>query len=81
MQRTRFALSILVGLFALSTFAQKKYSTSEAKEHFGETVTVCGEVVSTRYAASTKGQPTFPESRQAISKSDFHGRDLGQQSE
>jgi hypothetical protein len=54
-----FALPILVGLFALPTLAQKKYSASEAKEHFGETATVCGEVVSTRYAASTKGEPTF----------------------
>jgi len=60
MQRIRwFALPILVGLFALPTFAQKKYSASEAKEHYGETATVCGEVVSTRYADSTKGQPTF----------------------
>lgn len=59
-QRVRwFALPILVVVFALPTLAQKKYSTSEAKEHFGETATVCGEVVSTRYAASTKGQPTF----------------------
>ena len=39
--------------------AQKKLTTAEAKEHFGETATVCGEVVSTRYADSTKGQPTF----------------------
>jgi hypothetical protein len=31
----------------------------EAKDHIGETATVCGNVVSTRYAASTKGQPTF----------------------
>jgi micrococcal nuclease len=60
MQRIRwFALTVLVGLFALPSFAQKKYSPSEAKEHFGETATVCGEVVSTRYADSTKGQPTF----------------------
>jgi hypothetical protein len=59
-QRIRwFALPILAGLLALPTFAQKKYSPSQAKEHFGETATVCGEVVSTRYADSTKGQPTF----------------------
>jgi len=54
-----FALPILAGLFALLAVAEKKYSTSEAKEHFGETATVCGEVVSARYADSTKGQPTF----------------------
>jgi hypothetical protein len=54
-----FALSILAGLLALPTLALKKLSASEAKEHFGETATVCGEVVSARYAESTKGQPTF----------------------
>jgi|SRR5579862_6523637 len=39
--------------------AQEKLSPSEAKAHIGETATVCGEVVSTRYASSTKGRPTF----------------------
>jgi hypothetical protein len=36
--------------------AQKKLSAAEAKDHVGETATVCGNVVSMRYAASTKGQ-------------------------
>jgi DNA/RNA endonuclease YhcR with UshA esterase domain len=39
--------------------AQSRLSTAEAKNHIGETATVCGSVVSTRYASSTKGQPTF----------------------
>ena len=39
--------------------AQKKISAAETKEHIGETATVCGTVASARYAASTKGQPTF----------------------
>ena len=39
--------------------AQKKLTAADAKDHIGETATVCGNVVSTRYAASTKGQPTF----------------------
>jgi hypothetical protein len=38
---------------------QKKLTAAKAKDHIGETATVCGSVVSTRYAASTKGQPTF----------------------
>ncbi len=46
-------------LFTAPLFSQKKLSASEAKDHIGETATVCGDVVSTRYAASTKGQPTF----------------------
>lgn len=50
---------LLVFLFAVQTFAQKKLTAAEAKNHVGETATVCGNVASTRYAASTKGQPTF----------------------
>lgn len=42
-----------------STIGQKKLAASEAKEHYGESATVCGEVVSGRYAQSSKGQPTF----------------------
>ena len=49
----------LVLLIVQPALAQKKLTTAEAKEHFEETATVCGEVVTTRYAASTKGQPTF----------------------
>lgn len=41
------------------TLAQKKLTAAEAKDHVGETATVCGSVASTRYASSTKGQPTF----------------------
>jgi DNA/RNA endonuclease YhcR with UshA esterase domain len=39
--------------------SKKKLTAAEAKDHVGETATVCGSVVSARYAASTKGQPTF----------------------
>jgi hypothetical protein len=46
-------------LLAASIVAQTKLTASEAKEHFGETAIVCGAVVSTRYAESSKGQPTF----------------------
>jgi DNA/RNA endonuclease YhcR with UshA esterase domain len=50
---------VLVTLLLQPALAQKKLSATEAKDHVGETATVCGSVVSTRYAASTKGQPTF----------------------
>jgi DNA/RNA endonuclease YhcR with UshA esterase domain len=54
------SLVSLLGLtLTVPAIAQKKMTASEAKEHFGETATVCGEVASTRYADSTKGQPTF----------------------
>ena len=45
--------------FAATASAQKKLTVPEAKEHFGEQATVCGEVVSARYANTSKGEPTF----------------------
>jgi hypothetical protein len=52
---------IAVALIApLLTLAQKAHLTApEAKARVGETQTVCGKVVSARYAAGSKGQPTF----------------------
>jgi hypothetical protein len=52
-------VSVLGLAVTIPAMAQKKLTASEAKEHFGETATVCGEVASARYADSTKGQPTF----------------------
>ena len=49
----------LLSALSLVAPAQKRLSSAEAKEHYGENATVCGDVVSTRYAASSKGQPTF----------------------
>ncbi len=49
----------LVGSLSLAAVAQKKFTASEAKDHYAEAATVCGDVVSTRYASSSKGQPTF----------------------
>lgn len=37
----------------------KTLAASQAKDHIGETATVCGKVVSTRYSASSRGRPTF----------------------
>lgn len=34
-------------------------SATEAKNHVGSTATVCGVVASARYAAQTRGKPTF----------------------
>ncbi len=34
-------------------------TAAEAKKHIGEMATVCGKVVSTRYAARSQSQPTF----------------------
>ena len=49
----------LLALLAESVGGQKRLSAAEAKNHLGETATVCGKVASTKYAASTRGQPTF----------------------
>lgn len=49
----------LVGSLSLVAVAQKKFTAAEAKEHIGENATVCGDVASTRYAPSSKGEPTF----------------------
>src|SRR3984893_14503577 len=54
-------ITLLLALAALTqpALGQKKLSASEAKDHVGEVATVCGDVVSSHYAPSTKGQPTF----------------------
>jgi DNA/RNA endonuclease YhcR with UshA esterase domain len=39
--------------------AQTSISAADAKNHVGERATVCGEVASTHFAASSRGNPTF----------------------
>lgn len=34
-------------------------TAAEAKDHVGERATVCGKVVDSRYASSSRGKPTF----------------------
>ena len=58
-RRSLLLALLLTVILATPATAQKKLSVSETKDHIGETATVCGSVVSSRYAASTKGQPTF----------------------
>jgi len=59
-RKTRAILipTVLV-LLAGVGYAQTSVSAAEAKSHVGERATVCGEVASTRYAARTRGNPTF----------------------
>ena len=45
-------------VFATIAFGST-YTTSEAAAHIGEHATVCGKVVSAKYASSSRGQPTF----------------------
>ena len=46
-------------LWASLGHAQNSISAAEAKDHVGEQATVCGDVVSTHYAARSRGSPTF----------------------
>jgi len=58
--RSLITACFLFFLFAFNTAAQtNKITAAEAKDHVGETGTVCGKVVSTHYAAKSKGEPTF----------------------
>jgi hypothetical protein len=53
---------LLIVCFALPSIAQaqKEHLTAaEAKNHVGETATVCGRVASAHFAEKTKGLPTF----------------------
>lgn len=51
----------LCTLLALSQAASAAttLTADQAKEHIGETATVCGVVAGTHYAASSRGNPTF----------------------
>jgi hypothetical protein len=58
--RSLITTCFLFFLFVFNTAAQTtKITATEAKDHVGETRTVCGKVVSTHYASGSKGQPTF----------------------
>jgi Protein of unknown function (DUF3761) len=58
-------LALLTMLLALTmtlcprTARSATLKAAEAKDHIGETATVCGHVVSARYASASRGQPTF----------------------
>src|SRR5215471_9668835 len=59
MRRLYLVLTLAFLASPLALQAQIKITASEAKNHIGQTVSVCGQVVSTHYAARTKGNPTF----------------------
>jgi DNA/RNA endonuclease YhcR with UshA esterase domain len=62
---SRTGVWCLLAAFAASApsvrpaLAQKRLTAAEAGDHVGEVATVCGTVASARYAASSKGKPTF----------------------
>jgi hypothetical protein len=50
---------ILIVLLASLAFCENSISAAEAKNHLGENATVCGQVVSAHFAATSRGRPTF----------------------
>ena len=65
MNPKRWLRAGLLSFLMLATFVVrvqsqvKKLTAVEAKDHIGEQATVCGKVASSRYAATTRGKPTF----------------------
>jgi regulator of RNase E activity RraA len=60
--RTPRILSLVFLFLVASSVAQTQtghLTAPEAKNHVGEKATVCGKVVSARFASKSKGQPTF----------------------
>jgi hypothetical protein len=81
MLKVRTAVLVLsLGILSQPVLAQNRVTASEAKDHVGEVATVCGDVASTHYASSTKGQPTFLNLDKPYPSSLYHP-DLGKQSE
>lgn len=59
-RRTFLPLTVFCLTAVASASAQTKTITAtEAKNHVGERATVCGKVVTSRYADRSKGEPTF----------------------
>jgi DNA/RNA endonuclease YhcR with UshA esterase domain len=57
--RARELVMLVLTLAVSVAQAQKTLTAAEAKDHIGEKATVCGNVVSTRYATRSRGNPTF----------------------
>ena len=57
--RSLFALAFCLLITPCLHAQTKEFTTTEAKNHIGDRGTVCGKVVSTHYAKSSKGEPTF----------------------
>jgi DNA/RNA endonuclease YhcR with UshA esterase domain len=51
-------ISIVILILSVQ-IVSAEYTVHMAQNHIGEKATVCGEVVSTHYASSSRGEPTF----------------------
>jgi DNA/RNA endonuclease YhcR with UshA esterase domain len=60
MRRVSAVVLVLLALSILTAAdTPQQLTAAEAAKHVGEYAKVCGEVVSTKYASSSRGQPTF----------------------
>jgi len=59
LRRVTMEILALVLVATPLLLAQKTLTATDAKAHVGEQATVCGKVVSTRWAESSRGSPTF----------------------
>jgi hypothetical protein len=55
----RWILAVILATPLCASAQTGRLAVREAKAHIGEVQTVCGLVVSARFAAQSKGQPTF----------------------
>jgi hypothetical protein len=54
-----FALALAGSSLAAGGAAGKRIGAADAAQHVGEEAVVCGSVAGAKYAARTRGQPTF----------------------
>ncbi len=52
-------ISLLIFFAGVCQAARATLTADQAKDHIGETATVCGVVAGTHYAARSRGNPTF----------------------
>jgi len=65
-------LILLLGSLVTARAVQtRRLTAAQAKDHIGETATVCGVVVDTSYAEKSKGHPTFLNFEQKFPRQTF----------
>ncbi|MBV9784905.1 MAG: hypothetical protein JO264_13930 [Acidisphaera sp.] len=55
----QIAIGLIVSFVAATATQAATLNSGEAREHVGETATVCDTVASAHYAPTSRGQPTF----------------------
>jgi len=59
MKGTALFVVLLLTLFTVRPVSPQQLTAGQAKDHEGETATVCGMVANEHTATSSRGQPTF----------------------